>query len=149
MSRVSVLPREEVSIKAPPDVEPFEDWNGVNFASKVDFGWADGQGEDPRAYVIRLHLQIKNETGRLTPYNVDVEAIGYFDLLGDVPLADREDIGKVNGASLLYGVLREVVLSLTIRSPWGPLVLPSVNFIDLRAPAHPKTERVEATATPQ
>lgn len=148
LSRVSVLPREEISIKSQHEVQPFEDWNGVNLMSNVDFGWADGQGDDPRAYVLRLRVRITNESGNKAPYNVDLEATGYLELLGDIPLSDREDIAKVNGASLLFGALREVLLSLTVRSPLGPLVLPGVNFIDLRESIREKRQRSETAARP-
>ena len=84
---------------------------------------------------MKLRLQIANETGNKIPYGVDLQTIGYFDLTSDISAEEREDIAKVNGASLLYGVLREVLFSLTARFPRGPLVLPSVNFFDLKKSA--------------
>jgi preprotein translocase subunit SecB len=109
------------------------DWTGVNFNSDVEFGWGDGQGEDLRAYVMRLRLKITCEEGKPAPYRVDLETVGYFELIGEIKKSDREDIAKVNGASLLYGVLREILFSITARYPKGSLVLPSVNFHDLRS----------------
>lgn len=133
ISRVSVEPREPVSLTPIPlTKDDIVDWQGVNLQSNVEFGWGDGQGDNPRAFVVRLRLRIANESGKPAPYNVDLESVGYFELLGEIPLEDREGIAKVNGASLLFSALRELLFSLTTRFPKGPLVLPSVNFHDLK-----------------
>ena len=133
LSRVAIQPRDEVTLNFVKNSEDeIQDWRGVLLNSGIEFGWADGQGDDLRTFALRLRLQIPNEMGTTKSYNVDLESIGYFELIGDLPIEEREDIAKVNGASLLYGVLREVLFSLTARFPRGPMLLPSVNFFDLK-----------------
>ena len=133
ISRVSVAPRERAPLALIGPTPVQMDWNGINITSEVEFGWADNQGDNPAAFAVRLHLRVPNDAEKKAPYDVDLEAIGYFDLITSYPIDEREDIAKVNGASLLYGVLREILCSLTARFPQGLIVLPGVNFFDLKA----------------
>jgi preprotein translocase subunit SecB len=59
---------------------------------------------------------------------------------------ERRVLALVNGASLLYGTVREMVSSITSRSAHGPLLLPSLNFQDL-AKHEPEKVLPEALAT--
>jgi preprotein translocase subunit SecB len=58
---------------------------------------------------------------------------------------ERRVRALVNGASLLYGAVREMVSTITSRSAHGPLLLPSLNFQDL---ASHKPDEVAPTALP-
>ncbi len=40
------------------------------------------------------------------------------------------DLIVVNGASMIYGSIREMISNVTSRSMAGPLLLPSLSFID-------------------
>lgn len=51
---------------------------------------------------------------------------------GAEQLAPPEDLAAVNGTSLLWSAVREQVLSLTSRMPAGPVMLPTMNFYDLK-----------------
>ena len=132
LTRLHIEPREEPSIN-PTDPASLElpDWEGVNLRSKIDFAWADGEAE-PRSFAMRLRLTVPNETGKPIPYSLDVETVGYFEISEAIEIKDRENIGKVNGASMLYGICREVFFSLTARFPQVPIILPSMNFFDLK-----------------
>jgi len=138
LSRVSVLPRESVELTMPKDPAPVPKWDGINIQSDVEFAWADGQTDPPTSYAVRLHVRILNDGEHKAPYDIDLEVVGYFDLLGKFPLDIRGDVAKVNGASILYGILREILSSLTARFPRGELVLPGVNFFDLKSEAAQK-----------
>jgi preprotein translocase subunit SecB len=147
LSRVSVrAPTETPLNPVRASHEALTNWEGVEITARVDFGWAEGQQDDLRKFAIRLALQIPNDESGV-PYDVDLETIGYFDLLGDIAAEQREDIAKVNGANVLYGVLREVLFSLTARFPQGPVVIPTVNFFDLRQ-SEPKHNSSKAAAAP-
>src|SRR4051812_501039 len=96
-SRVIVDPGEPQPLSvAKMGGEELLDWQGVNLVSNIEFGWGDGHEDDPRAFGMRLGLKIDNESGKPAPYKVDIEALGYFDLIGNIPKQDREDIAKVN-----------------------------------------------------
>lgn len=76
------------------------------------------------------------------PYQGKAEIIGTFAVAGAWEKAGRaEELVAVNGASILYGAVREMVLLVTSRSSHGPLVLPTLSFTpQSREPA----ERVQA-----
>ena len=96
---------------------------------------------------MRLHLRVPNDGEKKAPYDIDLETVGYFDLIAEYPAHEREDIARVNGASLLFGVLREVLCSLSARFPQGLIVLPGVNFLDLKSNALPESGSTQNIST--
>jgi preprotein translocase subunit SecB len=54
--------------------------------------------------------------------------LGVFLVLNGYPEEKIERLVKVNGPSMLYGALREIVKALTSRGPYGAIVLPSPSF---------------------
>lgn len=61
-------------------------------------------------------------------YTGCVRCVGEFEASENYPLEDVEKLVEVNGGSILYTSIREMVLMLTSRGPWQPLMLPSVSF---------------------
>ncbi len=106
------------------------DFNGVNIRAKVGVAGKPGQEDDPRDFLIDLEITIDNAEGKTAPYNVDIGVIGVFNVLPGLPKEKRESLVTVNGASILYGAIREIVLSLTSRFASGVLTLPGMNFED-------------------
>jgi hypothetical protein len=134
LSWVCVTPRDEWTLARSQEMHSnATDWNGINIGQTFEFGWGDNQGEDLRAFALRLRITVDNKEGVRAPYDVGLECTGYFRLLGDLSKVNRQDLAQVNGAALLYGNLREVLYSLTARFPLGPMILPAVNFLDLRS----------------
>ncbi len=79
----------------------------------------------------QLVLGVNNLTakeGRL-PYTIDAEVVGVFRLDGEFKHDNREHLLKVNGSSILYGALREYLLMLTGRGPWGEFQIPTISFL--------------------
>lgn len=114
------------------DVSPPFDFNGVHIAEGVDLSILDENKDDPRQFALKFRIVLENEIGKVAPYNVDIEIAGVFSIISDMPVADREDFVRVNGCAVLYGAIRDQVLTLTSRSARGPLMLPTVNFLDYR-----------------
>ena len=54
--------------------------------------------------------------------------LGLFLVLNEYPQEKIERLVKVNGPSMLYGALREIVKAVTLRGPYGGIVLPSPSF---------------------
>lgn len=106
------------------------DFEGVKVEAKLGTATKEGQNKDPRDFLIDLEISIDNKEGKPTPYMVDVGVVGIFNVLPSLPAERRRDLITVNGASILYGVVRELVLSLTSRFLAGPLTLPGMNFQD-------------------
>ena len=85
---------------------------------------------DPWVVVLTVTIAAPDDVPA-PPYTVDVRAIGHFWWGGqeaeesDLPV--ERTIG-VNGASLLYSGLRELIGMISARGPWGPMLLPTVDF---------------------
>lgn len=128
-TKVSVLGNPSVDKERPMRAAGF-DFNGVNIKAKVGVGQKEGQDEDPRDFVVNLEITIDGKEGNPAPYLVDIAVVGVFNVLSTLARERRRDLVTVNGASILYGVVREVVLSLTSRFSTGPMTLPGMNFED-------------------
>lgn len=139
-TKVSVAPNSELG-DAPPRAIAF-DFEGVNIKAKLGTAIKKGQEEDPRDFMVSLDILIDNKEGKPTPYSVDVGVIGLFNLLPSLDKNRREGLLTVNGASILYGAIREMVTSITSRFAPGSLTLPGMNFED-HAPSHPKAIKAD------
>ena len=62
-------------------------------------------------------------------------------------LGEIEDVVVINGTSLLLSAIRVLVCSLTARLPAGLVMLPTVNFQDLRKDQQKKA--VDPTPQPR
>jgi preprotein translocase subunit SecB len=134
ISRLLIVPQGEVSLNPPTQPLGLCEWSGVSIQTNIEFGWGDASTEESKPFAQRLGLIINNETGAPAPYKVDIELIGYFDLVGKIPTdLSAQDLAQVNAAAMLYSSMRELIFSTTIRFPRGPMVLPGVNFLDLKS----------------
>jgi len=119
------------SIEGENAVLPF-DFDGVQITEGADFSILDDNKDDPRQFALKFRIALENKIGKAAPYDVDIEVAGIFSIISDMPTADREDFVRVNGCAVLYGAIRDQVLTLTSRSARGALMLPTVNFLDYR-----------------
>lgn len=107
----------------------------------TDFEGESGQGlittrrnwhthkDDPLKKMLVLQVTLTAEDPAAPPpYEVDVTARGFFRVHEGYP-KDRADLLiEVNGASILYGAVRELVSNFTARSMRGTLILESLSF---------------------
>lgn len=97
---------------------------------------------------VKLTLRVGPKEGAQAPYNIQVSVRGTVRMhltLVDGQAEERRVRALVNGASLLYGAVREMVSTISSRSVHGPLLLPSLNFQDL---ARQQPEKVAPAALP-
>jgi preprotein translocase subunit SecB len=83
---------------------------------------------------VSLTLRVGSKKDSLAPYQVQVSVRGVVRMhltQASGQVEERRDRALVNGVSLLYGVVREMVSNITSRSAHGQLLLPSLNFADL------------------
>lgn len=66
------------------------------------------------------------------PYRFAAQVEGFFELLSDEAQDDRKKLAVINGGSMLYGIIREQLLSLSTRHRNGPLLLPTLDFRALK-----------------
>ena len=113
------------------------DGHGVDIGTNVSFSQMEDDDEPGSRYFLVLRVLIENKASEgdvlFSPYLVDVEAGALIRALpGAEELGDVDDLVVVNGTSLLWSSIREQVCNLTARMPAGVLMLPTVNFHDLR-----------------
>lgn len=114
-------------------------FEGVNFQSEIGIGEADMNHERGRLYFVELRAVVDNAPNtdatkqNFAPYMLDIAVEGLILIpKGAETLGDPEDLAVVNGASFLWGAVREQVLTITSRMRGGPVVMPSMNFHDLK-----------------
>lgn len=85
-------------------------------------------------YGIKLTLRVAPKEDKQAPYNVQISVRGVvrMHLTQQANQAEERRVrALVNGVSLLYGVVRELVSNITSRSAHGGMLLPSLSFADL------------------
>jgi preprotein translocase subunit SecB len=123
----AIEPTEDKEIGEAPGF----DFEGTAFRVALDSVAAPGDHEgEARSFWIMLGISIDPSEGKQAPYKVDVSALGLVEVSDSVEQEKRRDLALVNGASLVYGAIRELVTTLTARCVAGPLVLPTVDFRD-------------------
>jgi preprotein translocase subunit SecB len=97
--------------------------------------------EEPRAYRLDLNIRSEDEFSHALPYRFNITMRGFFRVVPQYPAEQVETLTRVNGPALLYSAAREVIITLTGRGGYPPVLLPSITFIP--APAT-KPETTEA-----
>ena len=136
---------------SPPTDVSF-DFDGVNIATHVSFLPEEESTAAGTAFFLVLRVVIDNQASdeadlQFSPYLVDIEAGAVVRALpGAEKLGDIQDLVVVNGASLLWSAIREQVCNLTARMPAGQVMLPTVNFHDLKQQNREKDTHGDAPA---
>lgn len=85
-------------------------------------------------YGLKLVLKVTPKVPASAPYSATVAIQGAvrMHMTPDMKdLDDRRQRALVNGISLLYGLVRDMVSSITSRSTHGQMLLPTLNFFSL------------------
>ena len=106
------------------------DFDGVNFRTTVEVGTPLPESEDDRAFIVSLGIVVDNTEGKVVPYKLDLNALGVIEVSDKVEKEARANLAAVNGVSIIYGAIRELVTTLTSRCIPGPLLLPTMDFRD-------------------
>lgn len=144
---VSVIPVE--GYEADPAFAPGLVFFPGKLAMSADTGLALlDEKEKYSDFGVKLTLRVGPKEDAQAPYNIQVSIRGIVRMhltQVDGQAEERRVRALVNGASLLYGAVREMVSTVTSRSAHGPLLLPSLNFQDL---VRHEPERVMPAALP-
>lgn len=144
---VSVIPVE--GYEADPAFAPGLVFFPGKLAMSADTGLALlDEKEKYSDFGVKLALRVAPKEDAQAPYNIQVSVRGIVRMhltKADGQAEERRVLALVNGASLLYGAVREMVSTITSRSAHGPLLLPSLNFQDL---AKHEPEKVVPAALP-
>lgn len=98
-------------------------------------------------YGVSLALKVGPKSDEQAPYEVNVTVKGLVRMhltQAEGQAEERRVRALVNGVSLLYGAVRDQVMTITSRSVHGPFLLPSVSFADLALPKPAQSTREPA-----
>lgn len=130
LTALSILPSDDYVLDGDGDLYP----KFADAEYQIGVRLAESDDKANHRYLVHLDLNCKPKEGRPFPYTfaIGADAIISFHGTGQEEVATIQDLSLVNGASMLYSALREVLMSISSRFPNGPIMLPSANFIDLR-----------------
>jgi preprotein translocase subunit SecB len=110
-----------------PELGSYADFAKAAFSSNIQFNPVELPNGESR-YTVDLTLVAGPQEGQSNfPYRLKIQLLGIFDGR-ELPAEKRESLVAANGASMLYGIAREMLLGLTFRSVGGPVMLPTVEF---------------------
>lgn len=98
---------------------------------------------------LKLLLSVEPKDQSSAPYEATVGVKGTFRMHQMVDMKDGDERRKralVNGVSILYGLVRDMVCTVTSRSRHGQMLLPTLNFASL---AEHSPESIEAAPASQ
>lgn len=126
---VTVTPRK---VDEGEESGPDFDWNGVVIGAPVNHHEVGSETDD--SIIVTLDVIVDNTSGKKkAPYNIDISAWGVFSCINkSLSKEDALDLVVVNGASMLYGSIRELLLNLTQRMTNNELMLPTAIFLDCK-----------------
>jgi len=75
-----------------------------------------------------LRLKISSPPKEEACYTGEIHAVGLFHVMNGWPAEKIQLLVSANGAALLYGAIRELLLNLTARGPWPEVLLNSMTF---------------------
>lgn len=103
----------------------FTRFGEAELESMVEVG---SDANDKNRFFVKLEIKLPGSEETPTPYVLDLEIIGIFRCDLDDPEKSAVLV-EVNGPAVIYGSIRELVMQITSRGPFAPLVLPTVNFV--------------------
>ena len=113
-----------VQVSADPEFVPEEDPSEINYETKVAV--ESDIEKDIHQVSLEITAMPENEDERI-PYAIHLIAIGLFQV--DEDWDDKEELLRINGASILYSAAREFIITISSRGPWPAAVLPTTSFL--------------------
>lgn len=122
------------------------DFDGVLIGERTEVFLVSEENDSP-LFAIRLRITIANESGKLAPYDLDVDVAGFFKVSSSIPKDQREEFVTVNGCAVLYSAIRDQVMTISARGHHGVMILPTVNFLDKikkKEPSNPVADKPQS-----
>jgi len=140
--KMYVEPNLDVELEVSDKDFEFEDidFDVAKGIGSADEFWADTTHDfgEIEARSVRLTLGIRTATPVNSPYHFEIVCGGVFAILdpeyrGPVP---NDCLLWQSGLSILFGRIRELLSSTTLKMPSGELLLPTMSFMDDLPPAN-------------
>ena len=82
---------------------------------------------DPKSFGVGFEIEIKDQK-----FDLNVEAVFMFHLDDDIKEEFKiSDFPKINAPAIAFPYLRAYISNLTLQSGFEPVMLPSINFVNL------------------
>jgi preprotein translocase subunit SecB len=91
---------------------------------------AEQHPENPAKWRFEVCLELPHSPDANFPYRMGTTLVGYFTVSEQYPTEHAERLARINGPAVLYSCGRELVASVTGRSPYPRLLIPSVTFVE-------------------
>lgn len=89
--------------------------------------------DNPHSFLLTLEIECDPEDNSSFPYLFSFKVEGVFECnYSEDDLEERKKYVVCNGSSMLYGAVREVLITLTSRQKYGPLLLPTTSFMNMQ-----------------
>lgn len=75
--------------------------------------------DNPRRFMVDLRVKVLPDDGQNLPYFIDVACLCFITVDEEVPLEARSRVVATVGHLMMYPAVRELILSITSRQPWG------------------------------
>jgi preprotein translocase subunit SecB len=100
----------------------------------VEVSVAPSEGAEQKDRRWQVTLEVRHQPGPETnfPYSYRVVLVGQF-TVATWAATEEERTVRIHGASVLYGMAREIVRVLTGRGPYRPVLIPTVSFYEQKA----------------
>jgi preprotein translocase subunit SecB len=86
---------------------------------------------DPLRFQVSLSITLAKGAEQPAAYYGEVDVVGLFRISDEIAPEERERKTAIHGATLLFGMAREMICTITARGPWPMFVLPVVSFAEL------------------
>src|SRR5438105_2919949 len=89
---------------------------------------ANAKPDSRREWQITLRVSLNAPPERNAPYTFLIEMIGFIHVDDSVTDDRVERLARINGTSLVFSAIREIIRAATSRGPYKPVLLPTVSF---------------------
>ena len=87
------------------------------------------QNTDKTQWMVVVRVKMGPASEKKIPYSGTVECVGFFTVAKEWDESKTEQLVAVNGTSVVYTAIREMVCNITARGPHPRLMLPSQSFL--------------------
>ncbi len=139
-SPIQLINRTFLNIELHPQVQD-ADVCGFGLSHMIS---VDQNDDDPTLWRATVGVRIEDKAeNQPAPYVGEIRSAGHFKLDPDFSEVKAVDMVHLNAGAILYGAIRELILSLTSQSVHGELVLPTLDarcFLPKREDEEDSTE---------
>lgn len=86
---------------------------------------------EKRRWRCELTLDLKPEKDSDSAYTFHLVLVGFFFIAENYPKDKVEILAKTNCPAVLYSTAREMLVTVVRRSPFTPVLIPSVTFLEI------------------